>query len=87
MKQSHATRAARKFWLFNDVLVYARIVPGTGVAMVGEKYLLNDKLSLQSIMVSDIVPTDAGAMFPHCRVLFLLAHARPHTSLRGRVCV
>ncbi len=60
-KQSHTTRSVRKFWLFNDLLVYARVVPGTGTVL-GEKYLLNDKLSLQSVMVADVVPTDAGAV-------------------------
>jgi len=41
VKQCSNSRASRKFFLFSDLLVYAKIIPGTGTVFSAERYLLS----------------------------------------------
>jgi len=40
-------KKVRKFWLFNDILIY-------GSAIMGTRYVLSARLPLETITVSDI---------------------------------
>lgn len=48
VKQCHNGLANRKFWLFNDMIVYAKIIPGT------DRYLLSEKLPLNKVHLEDL---------------------------------
>jgi predicted nucleic acid-binding Zn ribbon protein len=52
VKQCQSSRANRKFYLFSDLLVYAKIVPGTGV-FTCERYLLSEKMLLTKVHLED----------------------------------
>lgn len=53
VKQCHNGRANRKFWLFTDLVLYAKIIPGTG--LVGsEKFLMSEKIDLRSVQIQDV---------------------------------
>ncbi len=52
VKQCQSSRASRKFFLFSDLLVYAKIVPGTGV-FTSERYLLSEKMPLTKVHLED----------------------------------
>ena len=52
VKQCQSSRANRKFFLFNDLLMYAKIVPGTGL-FTSERYLLSEKMPLTRVHLED----------------------------------
>ncbi len=78
VKQCQSSRANRKFFLFSDLLLYAKMVPGTGL-FTSERYLLSEKVPLSKLHLED--RADDESVDPPVRHSFVIQSGKKSFAL------